>query len=163
MAELRHLNTAWDVDRHIVLESERVVLIRFSKFESPPTSSSTTTTNSAVHEEHHISTQLMDEMLVSVAVRTRKFCAVFAVDTQEVREFDAMYELAGDEDPFAIMFFYRGQHIRVDVGTGNYNKINFVMEEEDLIPIIESVYRAGVSNKKICSSEKKFSFAAVKR
>jgi U5 snRNP protein, DIM1 family len=163
MAELRHLRTPWDVDRHIVLEADKVVMVRFSKFESSPNTSGLPHEHAKLMEQHHLSTQYMDDIITSVATRVRKYAVVYAVDLADVSDFNTMYELGGDEEPFALMFFFRGQHIRVDVGTGNHNKINFVIEEDDLIPIVDSVYRSGRQGKTVCSSEKKFANAAIKR
>lgn len=163
MADLKHLRSAWDVDRFIVLEADRIVLVRFSRFEGPPAVHGLPPEQARLLQQHHLATQYMDEILTSTALRTRKYAVVYAVDLNDVSEFNTLYELGGDEDPFALMLFFRGQHIRVDVGTGNHNKINFVIEEEDLIPIIDSAYRAGRQGKGICSSEKKFSHASVRR
>jgi hypothetical protein len=45
-------------------------------------------------------------------------------------------------DPMTIMFFFRNKLIMVDLGSGNNNKLNFVLEDkQELIDIIETVYR----------------------
>ncbi|ORC89226.1 spliceosomal U5 snRNP-specific protein [Trypanosoma theileri] len=168
MAELTHLHSAWDVDRHIVLEGERLVLLRFSHYENPPTPTQIATTTRSIDENsgtmsHYIATRQMDEVLMTLAPKVRKYCVMYAVSTVEVPAFNEMYELGHDREPFAVMFFFRNTHIRVDVGTGNNNKINFFMEADDLLPIIDAAYRAGKSGKAITSSEKKFTTAAVRR
>ncbi|KEG09018.1 spliceosomal U5 snRNP-specific protein [Trypanosoma grayi] len=177
MAELQHLHSAWDVDRHIVLEGEKLVLIRFSHYESPPpedelhnskmkisnNNNSSSGGSSSGLTAYYIATRQMDEVLLALAPKVRKYCTVYAVSTTEVPEFNGMYELGHNREPFAVMFFYRNTHIRVDVGTGNNNKINFFMEADDLLPIIDAAYRAGRSGKAITSSERKFTTAAVWR
>ena len=41
-------------------------------------------------------------------------------------------------DPCTVMFFYRNKHMMIDLGTGNNNKINWAMEEEqEFIDIVE--------------------------
>lgn len=61
------------------------------------------------------------------------------VDITEVPDFNKMYELY---DPCTVMFFFRNKHIMIDLGTGNNNKINWAIEDEqELIDIIELVYR----------------------
>ena len=46
-----------------------------------------------------------------------------------------MYELY---DPCTLMFFYRNKHIMIDLGTGNNNKINWPMDDEqEMIDILE--------------------------
>ena len=54
----------------------------------------------------------------------------------KIREvINKMYELY---DPCTVMFFFRNKHIMIDLGTGNNNKINWVMEDkQEMIDIIE--------------------------
>ena len=59
------------------------------------------------------------------------------VDITEVPEFNKMYELY---DPCTLMFFFRNKHMMIDLGTGNNNKINWPMnDEQELIDILEVV------------------------
>jgi hypothetical protein len=76
-----------------------------------------------------------------------------------------MYELY---DRMTIMFFYRNKHMMCDFGTGNNNKLNWVLEDkQELIDIIETIYKGAkkgrglvVSPKgKITRHETKMSFA----
>lgn len=182
---LTALETAWDVDRHIVLESEdKVVLVRFSNYcasegaleddggnsrarkrqkaEADQSSSSAAAIRS---HPYYLDTQKMDEMLALASPKVRKFCTMYTVDTNKVPEFNQMYELGHDREPFAVMFFYRNVHIKVDVGTGNNNKINFFAFEgmDELIDIIEAVFRAGKIGKHMTSSERKYSTVSVQR
>jgi len=63
-----------------------------------------------------------------------------------------MYELV---DKFCIMFFHRNKHILCDLGTGNNNKINFLIEDkQELIDIIETVYRGASKGKGLVMSPK---------
>ena len=176
MTELRHLHNFWDVDRFIVLEETKVVAIRFSAFEAPPASSAKRRRKEGSPEassleedrdvvaqelEHHIATQQMDQVLVEIAPLVRKYCVIYAVDTREVPQFNSLYELHDPSDPFSLMFFYKNKHIKVDVGTGNNNKINFVITEaQDLIDIIEAVFLAGKRGSAITGQVKKFPNAA---
>ncbi|AAZ13023.1 spliceosomal U5 snRNP-specific protein, putative [Trypanosoma equiperdum] len=155
MTELTRLHSAWDVDRHIVLEGEKLVLIRFSHYGEA--------TEQEEDMAHTLSTRQIDEVLVALAPKVRKYCTIYVVSTLEVPEFNVMYELGHSREPFAVMFFYRNAHIRVDVGTGNNNKINFVVSEDELLSIADAAYRAGRSGKTIAYSEKKFTTAAVRR
>lgn len=143
---LKHFHTAWDVDRNIVLEQEKLMLVRFSKFENDAES----------NYDHHIAVQLLDEMLANVAKRVRNYCVVYAVDTKAVTEFDTLYELHDPDDPYAIMFFFQNRHIKVDCGTGNNNRINFPIDEDDLINIIDVAYKQGRMGKDIGRSPKTF-------
>lgn len=214
MAELIHLSTPWDVDRFIVMEESKVVLVRFSKYESrlpaswrlrrkrtrevvrrnrqeqeellgsdearvddeasedERTAAENNLTNSAddtlqsfglsedeikIREAHVRRCAQMDDVLVTVAPQVRKFCTVYAVDTEEVPEFDKLYELDNPDETFAIMFFYRNRHLKLDLSTGNNNKINFMVSPAELIQIIDVAYKAGKEGKSTVNSELRFS------
>ncbi|KPI88371.1 putative spliceosomal U5 snRNP-specific protein putative DIM-like protein [Leptomonas seymouri] len=199
MTEVLTLHSAWDVDRHIVLDSaEKLVLIRFSSYtsfaeevedhlnqESGRTASYTasrhrkrgrdddTSANATQAaslllnnvDEHYLQTRQMDALLQEIAPKVRKYCTIFYVDTREVTAFNELYELGHDRDPFAVMFFYRNRHIRVDVGTGNNNKVNFFAFEDiyDFLPIVDAAYKAGKQGRSITSCDKKFSTVALRR
>jgi len=159
MAELKHLRSGWDVDRHIVLEQEKLVCIRFSSFATTNTAHS-----DPVSSQYHSAVARMDEVLVSVAEAVRKYCVIYAVDTNEVPQFNALYELGSGEEPFALMFFYRNDHIRMDVDSGNTNKINFIVDDrESLIQLLEEAYVVGKKGKTSGRSKGKFNHVAVRR
>jgi len=66
-----------------------------------------------------------------------------------------MYELY---DPCCIMFFFRNKHIMCDFGTGNNNKLNWVLEDkQELIDIIETVYRGAKKGRGLVVSPKDYS------
>ena len=63
-----------------------------------------------------------------------------------------MYELY---DRMTIMFFYRNKHMMCDFGTGNNNKLNWVLEDkQELIDIIETVYRGASKGRGLVVSPK---------
>uniref|UniRef100_A0A7S1W6X8 Uncharacterized protein n=1 Tax=Neobodo designis TaxID=312471 RepID=A0A7S1W6X8_NEODS len=157
MAELRHLHTAWDVDRTIVLDEEHVVAVRFSRHETCADE------DDPVAFEHHMLTAQMDGALAEIATRVRNFCRIYAVDTNKVPEFNEMFELNDPREPFALLFFFKNKHIKLDVSTGNNNKVNFVVEPDDLIDMIEVVYRAGDKGRGLATGVKKFSHMAIAR
>ncbi|EPY21240.1 U5 snRNP protein, DIM1 family [Strigomonas culicis] len=187
--ELQRLETAWDVDRHIVLNGEKLVIIRFSSFEHPPqelletmigggdakrtkgepadgpTAAPRRGSNLAAYSQHYTQTLRMDALLAELAPKVRKYAVIYLVDTNRVTEFHQLYELGHEKDPFAVMFFYRNKHIRVEVGTGNNNKINFYAFEgvDDFLPIVDAAYRAGKVGRTMANSEKKFSTVSLVR
>ena len=201
MSEVLTLHSAWDVDRHIVLDSaEKLVLVRFSSYTSSSDEvedrlqdrGSHTMSDATVKQrkrrrsdedggdgaaidaaslllqdvdEHYLRTRQMDALLQEIAPKVRKYCTIFLVDTREVTAFNELYELGHDRDPFAVMFFYRNRHIRVDVGTGNNNKVNFFAFEDiyDFLPIVDAAYKAGKQGRSITSCDKKFSTVALRR
>ena len=80
---------------------------------------------------------------------------IYLCDTSEVTDFNEMYELW---DPLTVMFFYRNQHMLCDFGTGENNKLNFVVEDpQAVIDVIESIYRAAINGKRFTVSPVDFS------
>lgn len=66
-----------------------------------------------------------------------------------------MYELY---DECTIMFFFRNKHIMIDLGTGNNNKINFLIpDKQEVIDIIETVYRGARKGRGLVVSPKDYS------
>ncbi|ORX88886.1 hypothetical protein LY90DRAFT_21001 [Neocallimastix californiae] len=56
------------------------------------------------------------------------------------------------------MFFYRNKHIMIDLGTGNNNKINWALEDkQEMIDIIETVYRGARKGRGLVVSPKDYS------
>ena len=133
---LPHLGSAWAVDQAIITEEEKVVMIRFG---------------------HDYDPQCMeqDEVLFSIAEDVRNFCVIYLVDITQVPDFNDMYELY---DACTMMFFFRNKHIMVDTSTGNNNKINWVVHDrQDVIDLIEVVYRGARKGKGLVVSAKDFS------
>lgn len=63
-----------------------------------------------------------------------------------------MYELF---DPMTIMFFYRNKHMMCDFGTGNNNKLNWVLEDkQEMIDIIETIYKGAKKGRGLVVSPK---------
>lgn len=76
-------------------------------------------------------------------------------NVQQVPDFNAMYEIY---DPCTVMFFWRNRHMQVDFGTGNNNKINFAIgDKQELIDIVEAVYRGASKGKGLVVSPKDYS------
>lgn len=133
---LPHLNSGWAVDQAIVTEENRVVVIRFGHDWDPQCME-------------------MDELLAKIAEKVKNMAIIYLVDITKVPDFNQMYELY---DPMTIMFFYRNKHIMIDLGTGNNNKINFIINnKQELIDIIETVYRGARKGKGLVISPKDYS------
>jgi DIM1 family U5 snRNP protein len=97
----------------------------------------------------------MDEVLFNIAEDVRNFCTIYLVDITDVPDFNTMYELY---DPCTVMFFFRNKHIMVDLGTGDNNKINWVMNDrQEMIDIIETVYRGASKGRGLVVSPKDYS------
>lgn len=97
----------------------------------------------------------MDEHLFKIADKIKNFATIYLVDNTEVPDFNAMYEIY---DECTVMFFWRNKHIQVDFGTGNNNKINFkISSKDELVDIIETVYRGASKGKGLVVSPKDYS------
>merc|ERR1712146_155394 len=128
---VRILNTGIEVDEAIYGEKHRLVLIRFGISDNN-------------------GCKRMDEVLKKIAVSVSNIAVIFMVDIKKVTEFNEIYELY---DPCAIMFFFRNKHIMIDLGTGNNNKIDWILQDKnELIDIIEVVYRGARKGKTIILS-----------
>jgi DIM1 family U5 snRNP protein len=95
------------------------------------------------------------EVLFGIAEKVKNFAVIYLVDIDEVPDFNGMYELY---DACTTMFFYRNKHIMVDLGTGNNNKINWALgDKQELIDIIEIVYRGARKGRGLVVSPKDYS------
>lgn len=60
--------------------------------------------------------------------------------------------------PTRIRFFFRNRHIQVDTATGNNNKITWAFDEkQDLIDIIEVVYREARKGRGLAVAPREYS------
>ena len=133
---LTHLINGWEVDCAILQEEERVVIMRFGSDKDPVC-------------------MQMDETLYKVAEDVKNFAVIYVVDIEEVPDFTTMYELY---DPCTVMFFFRNKHMMIDLGTGNNNKINWALtDKQELVDIIESVYRGARKGKGLVIAPKDYS------
>lgn len=133
---LPHLVTGWHVDQAIMSEEERLVVIRFGRDWDPDC-------------------MRQDEVLYRIADRVKNFAVIYVCDLDQVPDFKQMYELY---DPMTIMFFFRNKHMMCDFGTGNNNKLNWVLDDkQELIDIIETIYRGAKKGRGLVVSPKDYS------
>lgn len=133
---LPHLHSGWEVDQAIVNAEDRVVVVRFGR-------------------DQDATCMVQDEVLASIAEKVKNFAVLYLVDIDQVPDFIGMYELYDD---CTTMFFYRNKHIMVDLGTGDNNKINWaVTNKQELIDIIEIVYRGARKGRGLVISPKDYS------
>lgn len=130
------LVSGWHVDEAIKVEEDRVVCIRFGKPDDQDT-------------------MQLDGVLAKIAQPVSGYAVIYRCDIDRVPDFNSMYELY---DPVCVMFFFRNKHIMVDVGTGNNNKINWVLtNKQEWIDIIETVYRGASKGRGLVISPKDYS------
>ncbi|KAL8692218.1 MAG: hypothetical protein Q9218_002718 [Villophora microphyllina] len=133
---LPHLTTGWHVDQAILTEEERLVIIRFGRDWDPDC-------------------MRQDEVLYRVADRVKNFAVIYVCDLDQVPDFKQMYELY---DRMTLMFFFRNKHMMCDFGTGNNNKLNWVLEDkQELIDIMETIYRGAKKGRGLVVSPKDYS------
>ena len=133
---LPHLTSGWAVDQAILSEEKRVVVIRFG-------------------HDYDATCMQMDEILCGIADDVKNFATIAVVDISKVPDFNTMYELY---DPCTVMFFFRNKHIMIDLGTGNNNKINWALNnKQEMIDIIETVYRGAKKGRGLVISPKDYS------
>jgi DIM1 family U5 snRNP protein len=133
---LPHLNSGWEVDCAILSEEDKVVVIRFGHDYDPQC-------------------MIMDETLAAISEAVQNFAVIYLVDITKVKCFNSMYELY---DPCSVMFFYRNKHIMVDFGTGDNNKLKWpISEKQEIIDIIEVVYKGARKGKGLVLSPKDYS------
>ncbi|KAK4331794.1 Spliceosomal protein DIB1 [Rhodotorula toruloides] len=129
---LPKLESGWHVDQAILAEESRVVVIRFGHDWDP---------ECMVH----------DETLFKIAEKVKNMAVIYTVDITQVPDFNKMYELY---DACTTI----NKHIMIDLGTGNNNKINWSMASQDeLIDIIETVYRGASKGRGLVVSPRDYS------
>lgn len=155
---LPHLVTGWHVDQAIMSEEERLVVIRFGRdwgklFSAARLRAPKRTPSTNVRADPDCMRQ--DEVLYRIADKVKNFAVIYVCDLDQVPDFKQMYELY---DPMTIMFFFRNKHMMCDFGTGNNNKLNWVLEDkQELIDIIETIYRGAKKGRGLVVSPKDYS------
>ncbi|KAL6719138.1 Thioredoxin-like 4A [Lecanora helva] len=80
-----------------------------------------------------------DEVLYKIADRVKNFAVLYLCDLDQVPDFKQMYEMC-------------------DFGTGNNNKLNWVLEDkQELIDIIETIYKGAKKGRGLVVSPKDYS------
>jgi DIM1 family U5 snRNP protein len=176
---LPHLHSGWAVDQAILSEEDRVVVIRFGHDYEKTCMGMDESVARITSSRSHVCVALACHapvltfvlrslLLASVGVRSlvrrvlytlaedvKNFGVVYLVDISEVPDFNTMYELY---DPCTVMFFFRNKHITIDLGTGNNNKINWLLnDKQEMIDIIETVYRGAKKGRGMVVSPKDYS------
>ncbi|KAM9688350.1 thioredoxin-like protein 4A [Trichechus inunguis] len=133
---LPHLHNGWQVDQAILSEEDRVVVIRFG------------------HDWDPTCTR-MDDVLCRIAEKVKRFAVIYLVDITEMPCFNQMYELY---DPCIVMFFCRNKHMLIDLGTGDNDTITWaVQDEQEMIDIMQTVYRGARKGLRLVMSPKDYS------
>jgi U5 snRNP protein, DIM1 family len=166
---LPHLNSGWHVDQAILSEEERLVMVRFGRDWDPDC-------------------MRQDEVLYKIAEKVKNFAVIYLCDIDQVPDFNQMYGKSAFSrrqrrklppstshlhctkantyhcgktelyDPCTIMWFFRNKHMMCDFGTGNNNKLNWVLEDkQELIDITETIYKGAKKGRGLVVSPKDYS------
>lgn len=137
---LPHLESEEAVNKALQEEEDRVVVIRWGTDADP-------------------TCMIMDETLYKVAELVKNFAVIYLVDITRVKAFNEDFKLT---NPCTVMFFHRDKHIMVDMGTGENNKITFpITNSQDLIDIIEVVYRGARKGRGLVNAPRDYSTKLV--
>jgi DIM1 family U5 snRNP protein len=103
----------------------------------------------------HVDQAIMSEEDRLVVIRFGRDWDPDCMRQDEVPDFKQMYELY---DTVTMMFFFRNKHMMCDFGTGNNNKLNWVLEDkQELIDIIETIYKGAKKGRGLVVSPKDYS------
>lgn len=132
-------------------EEERLVVIRFGRDWDPDCMRQDEVLYRTVFPVFLVSASSTDAH-IGIADRVKNFAVIYVCDLDQVPDFKQMYELY---DPVTLMFFFRNKHMMCDFGTGNNNKLNWVLEDkQELIDIIETIYRGAKKGRGLVVSPK---------
>ncbi|XP_065918282.1 thioredoxin-like protein 4B isoform X2 [Dysidea avara] len=129
--QLRKLTTKKQVDSAIRDTEDKVLLLRFGKENDPVTMQ---LDNTLTKNEHLLS----------------KMADMYSVDTDDVPVYTQYFDITITP---ATIFFFNGQHIKVDWGTADHTKfIGSFRSSQDLIDVVEVVYRGAMKGKLMVTS-----------
>lgn len=125
------LTSLSDVNRVVGKSSCRLIVIRFGDLEDPL----------CIHT---------DGLLERISSILSNYVEIYICERACVRE---LIDIMGLDFPINIMCFFNARHIRIDCSSGDTSKINFFIENEEmLIELFTLAYKAGIRNKGIVKS-----------
>lgn len=123
---LKLLNSITDINAVVGNTTGKLIVIRFGDAEDPL----------CMHT---------DQILERISEKMKNFVNFFVCERKKVKELINIMDLT---TPMNIMCFYNAKHIKIDCSSGDNEKINFFIENEnDFIKIFTEAYKAGVKNK----------------
>lgn len=135
MELLRPLRSGWEVDRTIVLEEDKLVLIRFGEGGSEAVT-------------------ILDSVFYAIEDVVKNMVEMYSVNISQVKDFTEMYELY---DPCSVMIFYQNRRLLVDHGSGDNNKIiTPIHHKQGWIDLIEVAYIGAKKGKGLVNAPKSF-------
>jgi len=182
---LPHLNSGWHVDQAILSEEERLVVIRFGRDWDPDCMRQDEILYRIADKVKNFAViyvcdiDLVADFNQMYGTSPSELCCcpisqrAFLLPLRPPSPFPdappplhrfAIQSAATNSsptelyDPCAVMFFFRNKHMMCDFGTGNNNKLNFVLEDkQELIDVLETVYRGAKKGRGLVVSPKDYS------
>ncbi|XP_076351342.1 thioredoxin-like protein 4B [Tachypleus tridentatus] len=123
---LENLQTKKEVDNVIKQTEDKVLVLRFGK-------------------ENDRSCLALDHILSKTAVLLSKMADIYLVDVDKVPVYTQYFDITIVP---ATVFFFNGQHIKVDYGTQDHTKfIGAFKDKQDFIDLVEVIYRGAMRGK----------------
>ncbi|XP_065673219.1 thioredoxin-like protein 4B [Hydra vulgaris] len=120
-----------DIDRVIKEVAEKVLVLRFGKVNNPDC-------------------MQCDEILFKTSKKLANMADIYLVDIDDVPVYTKYFDISIIP---ATIFFFNGQHIKVDYGTQDHTKfIGAFASKQDFIDLVEVIYRGAMKGKLIVAS-----------
>ncbi|XP_023239654.1 thioredoxin-like protein 4B [Centruroides sculpturatus] len=128
---LPELKTKQDVDEAIKKTEDKVLALRFGR-------------------KNESSCLRLDDILAKTSPLLSKMADIYIVEVEDVPVYTHYFDITLIP---ATVFFFNGQHIKVDYGTQDHTKfIGCFQEKQDFIDLIEVIYRGAMQGKLMINS-----------
>ena len=128
---LQTLNTKSEVDRVIKTVEDKVIVLRFGK-------------------SQELNTMKCDEILSKTTQKLANMADIYLVDIDKAPTYVQYFDISLFP---ATVFFFNGQHMKVDYGTPDHTKfIGAFATKQDFIDLVEVIYRGAMKGKLIVNS-----------
>lgn len=128
---LQTLNQKSEVDNVIKSVAEKVLVLRFGR-------------------ENDLGCLQCDDILAKTAQKLRNMAEIYLVDVDKVPVYTQYFDVSLIP---ATVFFFNGQHMKVDNGTQDHTKfIGPFATKQDFIDLVEVIYRGAMKGRLIVAS-----------
>uniref|UniRef100_UPI00358F800F thioredoxin-like protein 4B n=1 Tax=Myxine glutinosa TaxID=7769 RepID=UPI00358F800F len=128
---LAHLCTKREVDGAVRSFADKVLILRFGRSSDP-------------------GCMQLDELLWKTSQQLRKMASMYLVDVDEVPVYTRYFDISYVP---STVFFFNGQHIKVDYGSPDHTKfVGCFKCKQDIIDLVEVIFRGAMRGKLIVRS-----------
>jgi DIM1 family U5 snRNP protein len=101
---------------------------------------------------------MMDEVLKGARQTVEPLCAIYAIDVREVPECAQEFQLGGPQ-PLALMFFFRGRPIQLDLGEGRRGaQFTWALgSQQEFLDLCEAVCRGAQQGREVVTAPRDYS------